>query len=178
MKEAKQAIECVSVPEDSKLTPIHWELYRLIEARTKGNELSVPQREIYDLLKSKGYEVSWNESQNQHNDHCRWLWDLIWGEDGINFSPEVDHIIVHDSEYNYRFGSANEVLARWAYYYDKTEKSKKRHYSLLHKIKQDGQGKLLSNQGNPIDDDSLAKLFHETFNRIKQEGSTNGTTAE
>lgn len=143
------------------LTPIHWELYRLIEGRTLDTEEKVSQREIYEHLKAKGYDVSWKDSQNQHNDHCRWLWNLIHE---INVSMEVDHIIVHDQDYNYCLGSESETLALWWHYYQRSETAKERHVAILAKISQNGQYKLFSNQGKPIDEKSLVKLYHETFN--------------
>ena len=145
----------------NKLTPIHWELYRLIEDRTLGTTNTVSQREIYEHLKAKGYEVAWNESQNQHNDHCRWLYDLVYD---IKFSLEVDHVIIHDRDYNYSLGDRYEVLREWYSFYEKMNTNKERHLALLDKIKQDGQFKLVTNQGEPITEDSLAKLYHETFN--------------
>ncbi len=146
---------------ESKLTPKHWALYRFIEKRTLDTEDKIPQREIYEYMLNEGYDVTWKDDQNQHNDHCRWLWSLV---QEINFSSEVDHIIVHDRDYNYCLGSANETLKLWHHFYERSETAKKRHARLLAKIKRNGQGKLLSNQGQPIDEHSLAKAFHETFN--------------
>lgn len=155
---------------DKKLTPIHWALYNLIEDRTLGNDTKVSQREIYENLKAQGYEVSWNESQNQHNDHCRWLYDLTMD---ILKSPEVDHIIIHDGCYNYSLGSKDELLRKWWFYYQKGKMAFEIMDALKYKFQQDGQGKLLTNQGNELTDETLAKLYHETFNQ-KERGDKEG----
>lgn len=144
-----------------KLTPMHWELYRLIEARTLGTENKVSQAEIYAHMKAKGYDVSWNESQNQHNDHCRWLWDLV---DEIKYSLEVDHYITHDDDYNYCLADKDEAMREFGRLYRRHMIAKERMLAMMDKMEQDGQFKLLSNQDNPIDEESLAKLYHETFN--------------
>ena len=147
--------------EIQKLTPMHWALYRFIEKRTLGTSETVSQKEVYEHLKNEGYDVTWNESQNQHNDHCRWLWNLV---NDIKFSLEVDHVIVHDKDYNYSLGDRYEVLREWWQFRERSRLAKEREVALLGKIKQDGQYKLLSNQGEPITEESLAKLYHETFN--------------
>lgn len=144
-----------------KLTPMHWELYRLIEARTLGTENKVSQAEIYAHMKAKGYDVTWNESQNQHDDHCRWLWNLV---EEIKYSLEVDHIITHDQDYNYCLGDRDEVLREFGRLKKRKDIADERMSAMLTKIEQDGQFKLTSNKDEPITEESLAKLYHETFN--------------
>lgn len=152
--------------EEDDLTPMEWALYRYLEAKTLGNDEKVSQYEIYRHMRELGYDVTWNDSQNQHNDHCRWLYNLILD---INFSLRVDHIIVHDRDYKYRLGSEDETLAYWHSFYEKYETNLGRHVLILEKIKRHGQGELISNAGEPITAESMAKRFHETFNKAKKE---------
>lgn len=147
------------------LTPLDWFVYRLLEERTLGTKNSVSQREIYEACKEAGYGVSWNESQNQHNDHCRWLHDVV---EHINFTDEVDHMVGHHC-WRYRLLSMEEAANLVIVFNDKEKKARERKVALLEKMKRHGQGKLLSNQGNPIDDDSSAKEFYEAFNEIFEE---------
>lgn len=143
-----------------KMRPIDWFVYRLLEERTGGNGESVSQRDIYLAAKEAGYKVSWNERQNQHNDHCRWLHDVV---ERINWSAEVDKMVGHRC-WRYRLLDEKEAAMLVAVFNRRERKARERKVAILSKMRLNGQGKLLSNQGNPIDDESLAKEFHEAFN--------------
>ena len=143
-----------------KMKPIDWFVYRLLEERTLHTKQSVPQREIYEACKNAGYDVTWNETQNQHNDHCRWLHSVC---DRINFSDEVDLMVGHRC-WRYRLLDASEAACLVMVFNAKEKAAKDRKVALLGKMRRNGQGKLLSNQGVPITDDSTAKRFHEAFN--------------
>ena len=143
-----------------KMKPIDWFVYRLLEERTLGNKESVTQREIYEACKEAGYDVAWNESQNFHNDHCRWLHDVV---DRINYSTEVDKMVGHHC-WKYRLLDEKESAALVLVFNSRERKARERKIAILEKMRRNGQGKLLSNQGNPIDEESKAKEFHEAFN--------------
>lgn len=147
----------------SKMKPIDWFVYRLLEERTLHTKESVPQREIYEACKNAGYDVTWNETQNQHNDHCRWLHDVV---DRINFSIEVDLMVGHRC-WRYRLLDANEAARLVMVFNAKEKAAKDRKVALLDKMRRNGQCKLLSNQGKPIDGNSKAKEFYEAFNEIE-----------
>ncbi len=153
--------------EFKALTPIHWDLYRYVEFKTLGVKETVSKREIYEHLLANGHDVYWHDSPKAH-DHFPRLWNLV---NEINESTEVDKIIVFDHDGNYRLGNEKETLAHWHSYYVKMEKARERHLAILQKIKRNGQGKLLSNQGVEITEQSLAKLYHETFNEEVSKGN-------
>ena len=150
----------------SKLTSLEWFIYNLLEERTYGNNKSLSQREIYDECRRANFDVKWSETQNQHNDHCRWLNKAI---DHINKSLEVDKI-VHHHAYRYYVCTFEQAEMLIEFYEKKIVFAAARKKYIKRKLKRHNQGKLLSNQGNPIDEHSKAKPFHETYCN-EQEGA-------
>lgn len=145
---------------NKKMLPIDWHIYRLLEEKTLGTKDSVSQREIYESCLAAGFKVKWDESQNHHNDHCRWLANSLMR---INSSPEVDKTVGHHC-WRYRIYSEEEAAALVIAFNKREQKARARKVAILEKMRQNGQGKLLSNQLNEIGEDSKAKLFHESFN--------------
>jgi len=149
------------------MTPLDWHVYRLLEEKTLGTSNSVTQREIYESCLKAGYRVSWNERQNQHNDHCRWLADVC---KRINGSLEVDKMVGHpDHKWRYRLLSMDEAVELAATFEARGKIALARKGAIMAKIKRDGQGKLFSNQGVPITSKRKAKEFYEAFNEILEE---------
>lgn len=139
----------------SPLTPRQWDLWRLIEHNSLVEHRKTTQREIVDKI--KGYV--WNADEKAH-DHCSAIWTDIKAN---NESLEHDKIII-SKNFEYWIGSERETKEFIAGLWKALSPRLKRYWIYLGKTKQDGQGKILSNQGNPIDSGSEATRFHEAFN--------------
>ena len=152
--------------ETKKLTPRQWWLYGFVKKTTSlqpGKWLS--QDEIVEGIwgdlsycHDDKYEI--NENPRSH-DRCILIWLDV---EAINKSPEVDKIIlVNDHSYKMAVGydEANE------FYLESIRKraiaSLVRYSNAKRKCRADGQGKLLSLDLKPIDEESKAKAFIEAF---------------
>lgn len=145
-----------------KLTSRQWALYNLVkEYSEKG--IALEQDFIVDSI--KGYEHSKNPKN--HND-CTSVWSDVWGDNGINWSSEVDKIIVIDN-FTYKLGNEKDLEMYAKDLQKKALRGLKRFWAIIKKMKNDGQLKLLSNQMNPIDENSKARTYVETFvNEVKE----------
>ena len=149
-----------------ELTPLHWFVYNLLKEKTlgqfdsSGNPVTVSQREIYEACVANGFPVTWTETQNQHNDHCRWLKNII---DELIAHPKPDFMPWH---HGYRYYLCTEEQAQVIYdFYDlKIKHASVRRAAVRKKIKRNGQGKLLSAELKPITEKSQAKRFYTSFN--------------
>lgn len=155
----------------TELTDLEWFIYTLLEEETLGTTKSLTQREIYEACKAVGFKVSWNESQNQHNDHCRWLNTAI---DHLTSSLETDKIIDHHA-YRYFLCTREQAIAKRDVYKLKIQRASKRMKQINTKMKRHDQGKLLSNRGYVIDAKSKAKKYYETYNIIKESENNEAT---
>lgn len=133
-----------------KLDTRQWQLFNYL---LSNKDRAVTQRELIDSI--RGYE----ESGKLSHDKCPSIYADI---DKINKSKEIDKIILIDN-FNYKIANKEEAIDFANYYLRKALKALKRYWTLIDKINNDGQGKLLSNQDHPIDDKSKAKRFFETF---------------
>lgn len=139
-----------------KLKPSEWELYRLIKYNSEVLNRRTTQREICDKI----LEYKWNDDPKAH-DHCSSIWTAI---KNLNESDEIEKIII---SFNFEYWLGNEAETKvyldtkWA---DLAPRLK-RYWLYLQKINKDGQGKLLSAQLQPIDDESQAREFVESFLR-------------
>lgn len=133
-----------------KLKTRQWQLFNYLLA---NSDRAVTQRELIDNI------GEYEESGKLSHDRCPTIYTDI---DKINKSKEIDKIILMDN-FNYKIASKEEAIDFANYYLKKALKALKRYWTLIDKINKDGQGKLLSNQDNPIDDKSKAKRFIETF---------------
>lgn len=133
-------------------------LYELI---SKNPTRKFTQREVYEYLKHKGCRISWNETQNQHNDHCRALKDLV---DEINFDPACDGF-ANQTEYIYSLATKEEVDAIVNGYYKRAMTALERYSKTLRKAKRDGQGMIVDNLLREVPHEEPE--FHEAFNRVK-----------
>lgn len=140
---------------------ITWAFYEFLKEKTLGNDTSVSQKDVYEYLKSKCFKISWSEIQNQHNDHCRALKDLV---DEINFNERFDKF-VYQKDYQYRLASKEEAEQILSDYDKKARIAFSRYNTMLSKAKRDGIGKLVNNAGNEMKPGN--EEFHESYNRPK-----------
>ena len=143
------------VVELSKLTSKQWELYRLIYHNSMVEQRKTSQREICDKI--QGYE--WNDSETTH-DHCSAIWNDITAN---NLSFAHDKVIISKNG-EYWIGNKEETEKFINDLWNQLAPRLMRYWFYKAKIKGNGQGKLLSNQLQPIDDDSKAREFVERFN--------------
>ena len=137
------------------LTPQEWELYRLIKYNSEVLDRRTTQKEICEKL-----GLTYNDDPKAH-DHCPKVWTMI---KNLNESNEIEKVII---SFNFEYWLGNEAETK--VYLDKlwTDLAPRlrRYWLYLQKINKDGQGKLLSTQLNPIDEDSQAREFVESFLR-------------
>lgn len=150
-------IETIKVEPKSRLTPRQWALYRLIKENTEAGRKTT-QREIYE--KVEGY--SWNEKSAANHDHCPMIWNDIMGEEGLNFSPEIQKTIVYKN-YEAWVGNKEEVQEFIDQCWRLISPKLKRYWNLVNRIKNDGQGQIFSCQGDLIKEDSEARGYIEAF---------------
>lgn len=139
-----------------KLTPRQWALWRLVEYNSIVEHRKTTQREIYE--KVEGY--CWQDDETSH-DHCSAIWVDVKAN---NESFEHDKIII-SKNFEYWIGSERETKKFLAGLWKALSPRLYRYWRFVEKCKLEGQGKLLSNQDQVIDDNSLAKHFHEVFNQ-------------
>lgn len=135
------------------LTPEEWELYRFIRENSELRNKKTTQREICDKF---GYK--YNEDKTAH-DPCPRIWTLI---SHINLSEEIEKVIINDN-FTYWIGNEEETRAYLDKLWDDLEPRLIRYWRYLNKIKKNGQGKLISCQNQPIDEDSKAREWVESF---------------
>lgn len=143
----------------TKLTPRQWATYNLIkEASSKGVSVSIEEivANYHESAHKGGYAIS--TSVGSH-DICGNVWrDVV----AINASAEVEKIIIIDN-FTYRLATEEEAEEYYADLRTKALRALQRASAIKHKIRKDGQGKLISCQGKAIDDDSTAREFVEAF---------------
>ena len=139
----------------SELTPRQWALYRLIYTNSLVLNKKTTQREIYESI--RGYE--WNDSETCH-DHCPAIWKDIT-DNNLSFSH--DKIII-SRNFEYWIGNEQETKEFIDDLWQQLAPRLMRYWFYKTKIKRNGQGKLLSNDLQPITDTSKAREFIESFN--------------
>lgn len=135
---------------EEKLTSREWELYDLLKEHADGLTL----KEICDLLPQ---HFTYQETAINP---CRELYRAI---EFINLSLEIDKIIVKAKGGKFKFATKEESEDFIDDMKNKAMTYLMRRSIAITKIRQDGQGKILSNKGLPIDGKSKAKPFHEAF---------------
>lgn len=139
----------------SELTPKQWALYRLIYTNSMVLHKKTSKREIYESI--RGYE--WNDDPNVH-DHCSAIWkDVV--DNNLSFSH--DKIIIAKND-EYWLGNEEETEEFLNDLWNQLFPRLQRYWFYKAKIKRNGQGKLLSNNLDPIDENSKARAFVESFN--------------
>ena len=142
---------------DSLLTPRQWALWRLIEHNSLVEHRKTTQKEICQQLSEYGYV--YNDEESVH-DHCVAIWKDVKDN---NESLEHNKIII-SKNFEYWIGSQEEsdqfVQDLWKALVPRLT----RYWNYYKKLKRNGQGKLLSNQLKPIDEDNKAERFFNCFN--------------
>ena len=141
--------------------------YDYLMKRTYGNTRRIDQYEIWTVLRAAGFKINWCANQNQHNDHCRKLKDLV---DEINFSQDFE-MFVSAEDYKYRIATSDEVFKLIQFYHDKAIAAWKRYRKVMAKARKDGQGKLF------VDAKADAEIaeepaFFNAFNKKPEAPST------
>lgn len=136
-----------------KLTTRQWDLYNYLKANT---DRWITQKEICENV--KGYQ--WHERKN---DNCPMIREdkLV-----INNSDEVDKIII---SYKYQFKIAttyDEIMDEYNIHKQRLLQQAKQLSALKHKMRKNLQGKIISNQGKEMTEDSKAKQFYEVYENV------------
>lgn len=142
----------------SELTPRQWAVYRLIYTNSMVLHRKTTQREIYESI--NGYE--WNDSETCH-DHCPAIWTDIT-KNNLSFSH--DKVII-SKNFEYWLGNEEETQEFLNDLWQQLAPRLMRYWFYKNKVSRNGQGKLLSNELNPIDSDSKAREFIESYNPFK-----------
>lgn len=142
-----------------KLNSRQWATYNLIKENSLKGQATA-QKEVCDNYPAEtrkdGYV--WAKGANTH-DRCLKVWHDVHA---INASSEVEKIIVMDN-FTYRLATEEEAGEYYAKLQERALKALVRAYNVKRKIKADGQGKLISCQGELIDDESKARRFVQAF---------------
>ncbi|MFA5749603.1 MAG: hypothetical protein WC927_05930 [Bacilli bacterium] len=140
-----------------KLTTRQFRLYDLLVAVAKADPVRwVDKLEIADYLGNDYYTI--NTSKHAHDVCSTMNLDRIT----INNSLEVDKIILIKDN-TFKIATEQEAIQLEEELYNQAMKLLERKSMLVAKRLRNNQGKVLSNQLNPIDDKSRAEKFHETF---------------
>lgn len=135
------------------MTSREWLVYNIIKVNSlKG--LKTTQKQLCSLVDGLVY----NDDIKSH-DHCSALWGII---KNINESDEIDKIIISDN-FEYWIGNEEETIEYLNTLWGRIMPKLERYWGLVKKTKLNGQGKLLSNQLQPIDDNSNARPYHEVY---------------
>ncbi len=142
-----------------RLNSRQWATYNFIKSHSELGQ-AVTQQAIYANYPIEAHKdgYSWAKGENTH-DRCLKVWEDVHA---INASSEVEKIIVMDA-FTYRLATEEEAGEYYAKLQERALKALVRAYNVKRKIKADGQGKLISCQGNPIDEESHARRFVEAF---------------
>lgn len=140
---------------NSNLSPRQWAVYRLIYTNSIVLRKKTTQREIYDSV--NGYE--WNDDEKCH-DHCPAIWTDITAN---NLSFSHDKIII-SKNFEYWIGNEKETQEFLNDLWNQLAPRLMRYWFYKAKVRKNGQGKLLSNDLEPIGDNSKAREFIESYN--------------
>ena len=144
----------------TKLTPRQWATYRFIKNRSEDGRRATISDLIANYPYSEEMEDGYKASSNPNaHDKCKAVWQDI---ETLNKSSEIEKIIIIDN-FTYRLSNKEESEAYAKKLYDKAVKAMARYARIRRKMNKDGQGKLISCQGNEIDEDSEARAFVEAF---------------
>ena len=141
------------LPQESSLSPLHWELYRLIYHNSFVEHRKTTQKEICDAI--SGFD--WNNEETVH-DHCPKVWTYIKDN---NESMEHSKIII-SKNFEYWIGSEEETKDFLLGLWKALEPRLSRYWKYTQKVKMDGLGRLFDKNGNPLT--SKCSQFFECFN--------------
>ena len=141
----------------SELTPRQWALYRLIKHNSLVEHRKTTQKEICDKLADYGYK--WVEKSNENHDHCSTIWKDIKDN---NESYEHDKIII-SKNFEYWIGNEEETQEFLNQLWKDLCPRLVRYWNYKTKVARNGQGQLFSTKMNPIDENSKARAFIESY---------------
>lgn len=134
------------------LTSEEWLLYRIVRENSLMGKKTT-QKELCEKLGLK-----YNDDPKAH-DACPRIWTMITH---LNLSGEIEKIVI-THEFTYWLGNEEETKVFIDKLWQDIAPRLFRYWTYLRKIKKNGQGKLFSTQLNPIDDNSNAREFVESF---------------
>ena len=140
--------------QKSYLTPRQWDLWRLLEYNSLILRRKTTQREIYESV--SGYE--WNDDEKCH-DHCPAIWKDITDN---NLSFEHQKIII-SKNFEYWIGNEEETQEFIDDLWQQLAPRLMRYWAYKSKVSQNGQGRLLDKNLNPVED-TKAREFIESYN--------------
>ena len=164
MTEQIDLFESASEQEETKepkseLSPRCWALYRLIKHNSLVEHRKTTQKEICDKL-GEDYGYKWKDDPKVH-DHCSAIWKDIKDN---NESYEHDKIIISDN-FEYWIGNKEETQEFLDNLWKDLCPRLCRYWNYKQKVERDGQGQLFSTKMNPIDDNSKARRFVESYGK-------------
>lgn len=142
-----------------------WRLYDLIKYNSVVENRKTTQKEICDKLNELGFV--WNDEITTH-DHCPKVWTVV---NQINNSWEVDKVII-SKNFEYWLGNEEETQNFLDSLWQQLSPRLCRYWNFKQKLSRNGQGKLISNQGEVITDTSKARRFVESYleNEVEENG--------
>ncbi len=138
---------------------LRWFVYDLLTKTPYTPENPISQREVYEKCLEAGFDVTYDENQNQHNDHCRWLTKIV---DELACDSDFDKVVWH---FGYRYFCCDyeeaELLLRLRE--ERIALASVRIRKLRKKVRRHRQGKLTTNTATPVE--GTNRKFHKTFQR-------------
>lgn len=140
--------------QGKELTPDLWKLYNFIKERTANGQAT----SVKDVCEHMPDVYYLNEKESNFS-NCPKLYKDI---DTLNASYQIEKIIIKDNN-NFKLATKEEAET----YRDKLKaravKLFKKYWTVFKKIEKDGQGKVISADGTPIDEKSQERAFIESF---------------
>lgn len=140
----------------SALTPRQWALYRLIKRNSLVEHRKTTQLEICNELAIYGYKY---ETDPKVHDHCSAIWKDVKDN---NESYEHDKIII-SKNFEYWIGNEEETQEFLDQLWKDLCPRLVRYWNYKQKVARNGQGQLFSTKLNPIDENSKAREFIESY---------------
>ena len=147
-----------SEQKEKRLTPRQWFLLTFIKNASLVEHRKVTQKDIWNNV--IGYQ--WIDNPNCH-DHCPAIWADI---KEINLSYQTDKLII-SKNFEYWIGNEEETQEFLDQLWSDLSPRLVRYWAYLKKVARNGQGQLLSRKLEPIDDNSKAREFIESYNDFK-----------
>ena len=139
-----------------KLESRQWALFSLIEHNSLVEHRKTTQREIYEKLVDFGY--NWNNDEKCH-DHCPAIWTDI---SKLNLSGQNDKVII-SKDFEYWLGNEEETKEFLDNLWNDLMPRLVRYWEYTRKVKKNGQGQLFSTRLDPLEENSKARRFIESY---------------
>lgn len=150
-----------SEQKEKRLTPRQWFLLTFIKNASLVEHRKVTQKDIWNNV--IGYQ--WIDNPNCH-DHCPAIWADI---KEINLSYQTDKLII-SKNFEYWIGNEEETQEFLDQLWSDLSPRLVRYWAYLKKVARNGQGQLLSRKLEPIDDNSKARDFIESYGKERISG--------